>query len=328
MTKPNLPLNIDSTMIAAFRSCPQKFWLEFCHGFRPQQPSIDLHAGACFAHGVEAVYRAIHEEHLGTNMALDKGHAAFLIAWGDFEIPEYKKTAKTKDRMWEAVENYFGTYPPLSDHIQPYFDASGKPTFEFTFAIPLEPTITFDPELAGMEHGDKLKREHWPCHPSGVPFIYSGRLDMLGSYLGRPIWRDEKTTGGSIGQSWPDQWDLRSQFIGYTWAMQQCGIDCDTGVVRGVAIQKTQIVHAEAIKTYDQFKITRWLEQLRRDLWRMRRMFDEDYFDFNLADACTSYGGCMFKDVCSSPNFDSWTSHFRIQHWNPLEKNPVKETTP
>jgi hypothetical protein len=38
--------------------------------------------------------------------------------------------------------------------------------------------------------------------------------------------------------------------MGYVWACQQCGIDLDTVVVRGIAIQKTQIVHVEAIKQY------------------------------------------------------------------------------
>lgn len=327
LTRPDLLLHIDSTMRSCFASCPQKFNLEFAHGYRPVGVSIDLHAGACFALAIETTYNEIHVKGKDIHDALTASHVAFALAWGQFEIPSYKKTAKTFDRVWEAVESYFGNYPPLTDHVQPYFAADGKPTFEYTFAIPLEPAC--DPRDLTPE-GKDWRAESlglmWPLHPSGEPFLYSGRFDMLGSYAGRPCVRDEKTTGGSIGQYWAESWDLRAQFLGYVWACQQAGLDLDTVIVRGIAIQKTQIVHAEAIKTYNAFMVNRWHEQLRRDLWRLRRAWDEGYFDFNLGESCTAYGGCVFKDVCQSPQPEAWLSNFEIRHWNPLVKNPVKET--
>lgn len=301
-----LPLHIDSTMLSAFRACPQKFWLEFACGYRPSHISIDLHAGACFAEALETTYREIHSKHKSVNDALDVAQAKFMISWGDFEIPEHKRTAKTKDRVWEAVEDYFYVYPPLTDHVQPYRKPDGEPTFEFTFAIPLE--------------GDGF-----PLHPSGEPFIYCGRFDMLGSYMSRPCVRDEKTQGTSPDANWAEKWDLRSQFLGYVWACRQLGIDLNTVVVRGIGILKTKIAHAEAIKTYSDFMIERWHEQLRRDLWRLRRCYDEKYFDFNLGDSCTAYGNCIFLPVCQSTTPESWLSNFAINKWSPLKKNPVEE---
>jgi len=301
-----LPLHIDSTMISCFRSCPQKFLLEFARGFRPPGISIDLHAGACFASAMENVYREIWIGNKPIEEALRISLAKYLIQWGDFEIPPQKKTAKTKDRVWEAVEDYFTQYPPRTDHVQPYF-LNGEPTFEFTFAIPLE--------------GDE-----WPRHPSGEPFLYSGRFDMLGSYADRPCVRDEKTTGGSISTGWSEKWDLRNQFLGYVWACQQSGLDLDTVVVRGIAIQKTQIVHAEAVKIYTNSLVERWLEQTRRDLWRMVKCHDEGYFDYNLADACTQFGSCIFVPVCQSPNSELWVNQFEVRHWNPLAKDPTEQS--
>lgn len=306
MPYPALPGYIDSTMRSCFVSCPQKFFREFLEGYRPPGISIDLHAGACFAGALEETYKQIHLHSRTLDQALDVARARFFTEWGDVEVPDWKKTAKTSDRMWEAVEDYFKTYSPLTDHVQPYFDSSGKPTFEYTFAIPLEPSDGF------------------PEHPLGMPFLYTGRFDMLGSYSGRPCVRDEKTTGGSIGQRWAEQWDLRAQFMGYVWACQQCGIDLDTVVVRGIAIQKTQIVHAEAIKVYSTQMLEKWKEQLRRDLWRLVRSYDEQYFDYNFGDACTSYGNCVFTNVCSSSNPETWLQEFQIKHWNPLDKNPAK----
>ena len=317
-----LPLHIDSTMRSAFVSCPQKFFLEFCHGLRPRGVSVDLHAGGAFAASLEEYYKAIHLSNATDEGAAQRAHAAFMTYWGDFEIPEFKRTAKTKDRVWEAVESYIAQYPPRTDTVQPFFAADGKPTFEYTFAIPLEPIFDGHPddELAQGLGDNSL----FPRHPSGSPFIYCGRFDMLGKLGDRPVVRDEKTTGSSIGQAWADQWNLRSQFMGYAWACQQAGISLDTVVVRGLAIQKTQIVHAEAVKTYPDYMIAKWHEQLRRDLWRLRRSWDEGYFDLALGEACTSYGGCTFTNVCTSNTPENWFSDFEVRRWNPLVKDPTK----
>lgn len=298
-----LPHHIDSTMISCFRSCPQKFLLEFVHGYRPVGLSVDLHAGACFASALEFVYKSVWIDSMSLPEALLKAQANFFIQWGDFEIS--KKTTKTPDRVWEAVESYFKIYPPRTEHVQPYFNADGTPTFEYTFAIPLE-------------------YPGFPLHPDGSPFLYTGRFDMLGSYNGRPVVRDEKTTGRTITAYWSDQWNLRSQFIGYVWACQQSGIDLDTVIVRGIQILKTTINHAEAIKIYNQEIVGRWFEQLRRDLNRIRSAWDEGYFDYNFANSCNSYGNCVFMPVCQSATPESWLTNFEVRHWNPLVKNPVE----
>lgn len=54
-----LPLNVDSTMMSCFRSCPQKFFREFVQGYRPAGISIDLHAGGAFALALEEVYKGV-----------------------------------------------------------------------------------------------------------------------------------------------------------------------------------------------------------------------------------------------------------------------------
>ena len=167
----------------------------------------------------------------------------------------------------------------------------------------------------------------FPTHPSGSPFVYCGRFDMLGTYQDRPCVLDDKTTGSSIGRNWASTWDLRNQFMGYKWACRQCGINVQEVAVRGIAIQKEQIVHAEAIKLYPDELLGRWHEQLRRDLWRIRLAYDEDYFDYNFADACTSYGLCSFLNVCASSNPQNWVNEFEERNWNPLAKNPVSSPT-
>lgn len=312
---PELPRYIDSTMISAFRSCPQKFYKEFILGLRPAALSIDLHAGAVFASTLEHVYRAIYTDGLELKAAMLSAYRFFLSEWGD--VVPLKNTPKTRENVWAAIESYFDTYPPLTDQVQPYI-VNGKPAFEFTFAIPLMPAT---PDI---EARNGIGLDGFPLHPSGDPFIYSGRFDMLGDIYGRPCVRDEKTTT-SIGSNWADQWNLRSQFSGYVWACQQSGLDLDTVVVRGIGILKTMTHQVQAIKQYSAENVARWHEQLRRDLWRLRRMWDEGYWDYNLADACTSYGGCAFRDLCNSPNEANWYGNYTVRRWNPLQKNPIEE---
>jgi hypothetical protein len=322
---PILPSYIDSTMISCFRSCPRKFYNEFVLGLRPSGLSIDLHAGGAFAHAAEVVRREVFVNQRTLPDALLRAQAAFEIYWGDFRIPEHKTTTKQPERVWAAVEQYFKQYDPRTDHIQPYF-TNGKPTFEFTFAVPLEP-CTDDQAYELVKSTGKTQRL-WPVHPkTGDPFMYTGRFDMLGEYLGMPVVCDDKTSGTGHYANWSEKWDLRSQFIGYTWACRQIGLDVESCVVRGVGILMKSIALAEAIKPYSDTLRERWLEQLRRDMWRIVEAHNTGYWDYNLADACTNYSICTFSQACQSANPEPWLKNLEVRRWNPLTADPLKTST-
>lgn len=303
--QPLLPQYIDSTMISCFRQCPRRFYYEFILGLRPAHISIDLHAGGCFASALERFYKETFSNSLPLEAAKGRALATFMNEWGDVE--PIKDTPKTKERVWDAVEAYVGQWSPHTDTVQPFRKSDGTYSYEYTFSIPL------------------LPEDGFPLHPvTGAPFLYSGRFDMLGLRFGKTVWKDEKTTK-SIGADWAEQWDLRSQFIGYTWALQKSGIPCEGGVVRGIGILKTKITLAEAHKVYSNELISRWHEQLRRDLQRLVGMWNENYWDYNLADACSSYGGCAFRLPCSSADPSRWYDGYTIRRWNPTLKNPIAE---
>lgn len=312
--EPELPLHIDSTMMTTFRSCHRKFYDNFILGCSLPGVSIDLHAGACFAGALEETYTQVWARGRDFRDALIIAHARFMQEWGDVEVPEWKRTAKTKDRTWEAVEHYFATWSPRTDPLIPYRDTNGKPTIEYTFAIPLEPATRFRSEAP-----------NFPLHPSGSPFLYCGRFDMLGELAGKPVPKDDKTTGGSIGAAWASQWNLRSQFMGYVWACQQYGLAVDSVAVRGIAIQKTQFSTAEALIPFSRVLIERWKEQLRRDLWKLHDCWYSGEWDYNFGDTCTAYGLCPFMDACQSTSPENWLSSFDRRVWNPLNKNPTEE---
>lgn len=303
---PRLPKLIDSTMLATFRSCPQKFYTEFVLGLRPIGKSVDLHAGGAFASSLERIYSGVFKEGLSTVDAITKGYVTFEQEWGDYDAPD--KHAKNKTAIWTAIYNYIEKYPPHTDDIQP-FNIDGRPTVEFSFGIPL----------------DDL-----PPHPDGDPFVFGGRFDMLGVMKSRNnkiVIRDEKTAG-RLESKWSEKWDLRSQFLGYCWAMQQVGLDVDTVVVRGIIITTKDIRYVEATKTYPKFLIERWYQQLKKDLSRMVACWKLGEWDYNLADACTNYSHCPFMPMCTSPEPSRWYNNYEVRRWNPLDRNPVTESEP
>jgi len=309
MTHPQaiLPAYIDSTMINAFRACPRKFYHEYILGLRTPDVSIDLHAGAVFSATLESFYREVYQNGLDTSPALARAYATFQSEWGDFVIRK-EKHPKTPENMWAAVEDYVRTYPPRSDRVQPYY-TDDRPSFEFSFAIPLD-------------------LPQFPRHPvTGDPFIYTGRFDLLGRRDDRPVVRDEKTAQ-RLESNWAEKWDLRSQFLGYCWALQRDGIACNTVVVRGVIITLTTIRQVEAIKIYPQALIDRWFTQLGRDLHRLTSCWTDGYFDYNLGDTCTAYSHCPYIPLCSSPAPDRWYETYEIRRWNPLSRNPLDAVRP
>lgn len=299
-----LPIYLDSTMLDAFKSCPRKFYYEFCMGLRLRDKSVDLHAGGAFASGLQAFYNAYYGGMLFDN-ALLEGLRAYLKAWGpDYVAPE--KSPKNQVAMWAAIESYLETYPPQTDEMQPYF-INGSPGIETTFSVPL------------------LPEDGFPLHPvSGEPFLYSGRLDFIGLRGDKFAIRDEKTTR-SFAENWHEMWDLRAQFLGYCWALKQFDYPVREVTVRGIAILKSEIRHQEARVFYPQHMLDRWYFQLKRDVNRLANCWKDGYFDYNFGSSCTMYKGCIFKDLCKVKNDEGYFDNYIVKRWNPLLPNPEED---
>lgn len=299
-----LPTHFDSTMRSTFAACHRKHYHEYVLGLRPGETSIDLHAGGVFSATLERYYREFFLNKADHSIALARAYSTFSHEWGD-AVPSRDTNPKTAPNMWSAVEKYFTVFPAATDPVQPYF-GSDSPTFEFSFAIPLD-------------------FPNFPRHPvTGDPFVYVGRFDMFGKRSGRAVIRDEKTAQ-RLEHNWSEKWDLRAQFLSYCWALQHIGIPCDTVVVRGVIITKTEIRIVEAEKIYSKALIARWFEQLRRDLTTLVQCWNEGYFDYNLGDACVAYSHCPFMTVCASNKPEMWYPSYRVFRWNPLNRNPMSK---
>lgn len=294
--RPPFPEVIDSTLIAAFRSCPQKMFLEFVLHWKNKDPSVHLHAGAAYAKGLEAARRAFYEEGMPADDCVALGVQSCLTAYGDFECPE--DSAKSASRTAGAVEFYFDRYPLGEDQAIPLALPSGKRAIEF----------------GGVEALDI------PHPETKNPIQYSWRLDMAVAFNGLKLGLDDKTTS-QLGASWPRQWDLRSQFTAYVWGPLRNGLKLDGFLVRGTSILKTKYDCAEAITYRPEWQIERWEKQLYLDVHRMIECWKNGYWDFNLDHACTEYGGCPFRQVCLAREPGPILEQlYQRRQWNPITR--------
>jgi hypothetical protein len=290
-----LPHYLDSTMIATFRSCRRKFYWQFIRNLVLDGQNIHLTAGGAIAASLDHIRRTqfghppLYVDHL-----LASALPTFLSAWGDLVVdPDHPKSIH---RTIHALEAYITQYHPASDEIQPLERTDGSPTSEFTFAIPL-------PVL----------------HPSGDPFIYCGRFDLLGRHTinSRVVIVDEKTTG-SLGANWTRQWDLRGQFLGYTWACQQLGFEVYDCIVRGIGMYKTGPQFLSVPVNFPNHLIDRWYQQLLATTAELVWCFENDSWSYDFADACSSYGGCPYVDLCRHREPEPWFSNYTTRTWSPV----------
>ena len=293
--RPPFPSVLDATTMSAFKSCPRKAFLEYILHWKVREQSVHLHAGAAYAHGLEAARRAYYIEGKPPSESIAIGAGALLAAYGDFECPA--DSAKSAERTVGALEFYFEAYPLGEDKAIP-ITLPEKRGIEFSFVQPLE-----------------------ALHPeTGEPILYSGRMDMICDYDGMRLGEDDKTTS-SLGGTWSKQWDLRSQFTGYVWLAKQAGIKLDGFLIRGVSILKTKYDTQQAITHRPEWQLDRWHEQLMRDIRRMQRCWEEGYFDYNLDHACAEYGGCVFREVCLMPDPTPLLQmRFQRRQWNPITR--------
>ena len=290
----NFPSVIDSSLMAAWKSCQYKAKLEYFEHWKSLEPSVHLVAGAAYAAGLEAARRAFYVDGKSPEDSVALGLKALLIEYGDYQCPP--DSPKSAERTAGAMEYYFHRYPLGEDQAIPLSLPGDNIGIEFNFLEPLE-----------IRHPE-----------TGDPLLYSGRMDMMVSYEGMKLGEDDKTTS-QLGASWPRQWDLRSQFTGYVWGAARAGIKLDGFLVRGVSILKTKYDTLQAITYRPQWQVDRWYEQLHRDLKAMIQAWEEGYFNYNLDHACAEYGGCPFRSVCQMRDPSVLLrQQFERRKWDPV----------
>lgn len=296
---------IDASLLSSFKSCPELCRKIYLEHFKSKTPSVHLHAGGAFASGIERTRTAFFVEGKDSDTSIAEGVGELLRFYGDFDCPA--DSAKSAERMAGAFEFYWSNYPlgTHDDHgnrIDPVELPGGKRAIEVNFAEPLP-----------ISHPD-----------TGDPLIYCGRLDAILNYAGGRYITDEKTTT-QLGASWSRQWDLRSQFTGYAWGARQIGIKVDGALVRGISILKTKYDTQQAISYRPDWMIDRWYAEMLLWVEDLKRCYQTGSFRHNFDHSCAEYGGCQFREACSTQDETPWLeTYFERREWNPLLRTETK----
>lgn len=300
--KADFPLVWNDSLRSAFVACPQAAYWEFFDHFKSPLPNVHLHAGKCWASALERTRMAFYGDKIDAPTAQAYGLEQLVQDFGDFVVPERGSGSnKTLDRLIEAFSYYFLAFPLETDPVQPHYARDGKPMVEFNFALPIDPINLLHPV-------------------TGEPLLYAGRADMIATYAGSLSVYDDKTTS-SLGATWGQQWTRRSQFSAYAWAAREYGIPISQVVVRGIAILKTTINHQQAITIRTPHHIEEWHYQVVRDIKRAIECYKDGWFDKNLSDSCSSFGGCGFLQPCTSNNPTPWLEgQFVRKIWDPVNR--------
>lgn len=301
------PTVLDSSMRTDYASCPRKFYYRHLLGVAPLGVNIHLNAGGAYADALE-VFRKSYYTGTDFETARALGVLALIKSYGD---PDFEPSeAKQWYRMVDAFLSYLANWHPSHDYLKPA-TFNGEPAVEFSFALPVD---------SNLLQPDTLD-----------PLLFVGRFDMLGILNDTLFVVDDKTTS-RLGVQWSAQWDLRSQFTGYCWGAQQFGHQVGGAIIRGTAILKTQINHAEAVVYRPKHIIDRWYDRLVCDGYEMVARYaslSDDPENRTSLDACfpctgeengscSSYSGCAYKSLCEVANPLEWIDgNFVISRWDP-----------
>lgn len=290
------PEVIDSSMLAAFKTCPQLFFKTYIAQWKSKTEKVDLHAGKAFARGLEVARRGYFEEGRQADEAEALGLGALVKAYGDFECPP--DNPKSLERMAGAYAYYMDHYPLTMNTGFPIVLPGGKRAIEVSFAHPM-----------AIDHPE-----------TGQPIVIVGRGDMVCNYAGAVYGEDDKTTK-QLGPTWSQQWDLRGQFLGYTWGFRRSSLDIAGFLIRGVSILKTKYDTQEAIVNFSDWELDRWYGETLEWIADMIQAWKTKRWRYNLDHSCTIYGGCGFRTVCKAQNETPWLEqYFERRKWDPVTR--------
>lgn len=308
--RPPFPETVDNTLRSSFRKCERSCFNEHFLCRAMGTDSIHLVAGGAYAAGMDAFRKSFFtkesEDYKNYERALDKGIVALIEHYGYDErreaSPDWEASPKSCDRLVAAFLDYWQEYhPKLARGKMFYHD--GEPASELGGVLELD-----------------------VCHPeTGKPLLYSFRFDYVETRDGAVWLGDDKTTS-SLGTSWARQWDMRAQFLGYTYAARkQLGIPAVGVIARGTGILKTKISHLEVPVSFPEYLTDLWWKEVNRDFALMVQRWEQNDWGYDLADGCAAYGGCKFVEACRSKFQHKILASMPIRVWNPKdpENSPV-----
>lgn len=287
----------DATSIELASTCLRKYYYSIIASVEPKRKSVHLIFGGIYAAALEHFYR-YRAEGDSIDTALRRVvHEALIASWDSATgAPlEFNDAKKTRANLIRSIIWYVDEFGDEAESgIQTYHLSDGAPAVELSFALELSNTI-----------------------------VLCGHLDRVVSYGGHLYWMDQKTTGGTVGPYYFEQFKPHNQFMLYTWA----GQTILHSPVKGGIIDAAQV--AVGFTRFERHPITftagqieEWLDSAQYHIAAARSAAALRRFPMNLA-SCGNYGGCPFRSLCARDpavreNFLQGDYVHRETPWDPI----------
>lgn len=291
----------DATSLDALKKCPRYYQYTLVDNWKGKGDNIHLRFGIevhqaieDFEHAKAAGYKHFDALHLTIRALIDR-----IDDWDPNPTPgKRSEVLKSKENLVRTVVWYLDHYE--DDAAKTVILDNGKPAVELTFAFEL------------------------PFKVQGQNYMLCGHLDKLVRYSGDLYVMDHKTSTTTLGASFFNSWDPNNQMTVYTIASQTIMKSPIKGViVDGIQVADSFIRPVRSFTMRAPQRLDEWLQDLGLWLEQARYYAKINYWPQNDT-ACSMYGGCVFREVCSkSPAVRETFLKSRFtqegERWNPLK---------
>src|SRR5262245_29425309 len=307
-------IHIDYSISSTLRTCPEKARLSYVKSYRPVVTAPPLDFGSAWHRGIEKLYitgdidvakkaftKELQDRESALPLSMDSDEKR-SIERGLYLLEAYQQRWKNEpfEQMWYEIEGV------------------KKPYVEIQFSV-------------------------YICEWRGRPVMYSGAIDriMTSKLTGYVVNVETKTTTQSLSV-FRQQSKSNHQITGYYLASQSLGLniketiwdmtfvssrkpDPEKGgwMVYGIDFEKD---FGRVSTRRSDFEIDDFLQDLEDTALEYceRRWGDKrtaDHWPRNAPTACSMYGGCTYRDVCSTRlNQDLINSRFKVEIWEPWNR--------
>jgi len=297
-------LNIDWSTLESFLSCDRAAEWKLVFG-RTSKSRGALTYGAAIHAGLEVAARrtAGDDDTTVLRQALAATEIPFIESPPSIsEWRNYESACKT---VTKYLEHYKGEAMQVLEH-------EGSPLVEVGFSlplgvIPLKSTLQYD--------GETLVKNQQGCHPDNkLPLFienlhinWTGIIDKVVSLHGKTWVLDHKTTS-MFGPDYFDDFELSTQPIGYSWAMEKVlGRQVDGYIIDVLVGGKPLVKGGQRIEFhrhfYDraQWKLDEWPKNTLQLVSDLVHNLTRGYFPQKTSHCRGKYGKCQYFDTCNLP---------------------------
>lgn len=257
---------INSSSADIIQTCRRKAYYSIHMDYRPSSgDSTALSFGSAIHKALEEFYRAGPGER-----SIDKCVDAFVACASGTKLIELASDDKRSiSNGKRIIEKYFSVYRD-------------------------------DPWIAVTdEHGPFVERSFEIAVDSEINIF--GQIDCLLKNVetGEIVVCDHKTSS-SLGTDFMNRIKPNLQFSTYAWAARQLGWDVKRVMINGIQVAKTKTDLVRVFTERNQEDFNEMMETYNDSIEMMRQARNTNKWPLN-STACSHYGGCQYREVCSLP---------------------------